>query len=221
MSTPIIDLFTARGKLVPKDVSPWQTFSGRGMKFHLQSYDWCCGVDSAGKGCACVSHLSMKAFLGLMKMETVICTPYAKDVPLYSFDSISAFGQKSLLLEVYDTQVGPIDLAAMDAIKESHKYLKDKHPKPAWYDTLRFSPSLFKEGGKSHLENLATEMTTAYLDLFATARDVERSEKVARSSAYVESLISNGGPAINTVRKMLGDEASETLFRKFLFGVEE
>ena len=95
----MIDLFALRGKLFPKDVSPWQTFSGRGMKFNLQSYDW--------NECACVSHLSMNAFLGLMKMETVICTPYAKDVPLFSFDRINALGKKSLLLEVYDTQVEP------------------------------------------------------------------------------------------------------------------
>lgn len=212
MDDTIIDLFASRGKLVPKDVSPWQTFSGRGMKFHLQSYDW--------NGCACVSHLSMKAFLSLMTMETVICTPYAKDVPLFSFDSINAFGKKSLLLEVYDTQINPIDLTTMIAVKDSYNDLNDRHPKPAWYDNLRLSPSTFKEGNKVRLSKLATEMTTAYLDLFATASDVERSAKVAKSSAYVEGLICNGGPAINTIRKMLGDEATETLFRKFLFGVQ-
>ena len=208
----MIDLFASRGKLFPKDVSPWQTFSGRGMKFNLQSYDW--------NGCACVSHLSMNAFWGLMTMETIICTPYAKDVPLFSFDSISAFGKKSLLMEVYDTQVEPISLTAMDAVKESYKDLTDKQPKPAWYDNLRLSPSTFKEGAKVRMSMLATEMTTAYLDLFATAREVECSAKVAKNSTYVEGLISNGGPAINTIRKMLGDEATDTLFRKFLFGVQ-
>ena len=208
----MIELFASRGNLVSKDVSPWQTFSGRGMKFRLQSYDW--------NGCACVSHLNMRAFLGLMTMETVICTPYAKDVPLFSFDSISAFGKKSLLMEVYDTQVAPIDLKRMDAVKEAYKDLKNKQPKPAWYDHLRLSPSTFKEGDDVRLSKLAGEMTTAYLELFATARDVERSAKVEKSRAYVEGLISNGGPAINAVRKMLGDAAAETLFRRHLFGTE-
>lgn len=209
----MIDLFASRGKLVQRDVSPWQTFSGRGMRFQLQSYDW--------EGCANVSHLSMRAFLGLMTMETIICTPYSKDLPLYSYDGICAFGKSSLLLEVYDTQVEPVDLATMDAVKAAYGDLKDKQPKPAWYDNLRLSPSTFKAGGKTRLSQLATDMTTAYLDLFATARDVERSAKVARSSAYVEGLINNGGPAINTIRKMLGDEAAETLFRQFLFRTEE
>ena len=216
----MIDLFASRGKLVPKDVSPWQTFSGKGMRFRLQSYDWCCGVVSADNACACVSHLSMKAFLGLMTMETVICTPYAKDVPLFSFDSINAFGKKSLLLEVYDTQVNPIDLTPMDTIKDAYNDLNDKQTKPAWYDKLRLSPSTFKEGDKNRLSLLATDMTTAYLDLFVSACDVERTAKNAKNSVYVEGLITNGGPAINTIRKMLGNEATETLFRRFLFGTE-
>ena len=64
-------------------------------------------------------------------------------------------------------------------------------------------------------------MTTAYLDLFATACDVERSAKVAKSREYVEGLIRNGGPAINAVRKMLGDASTETMFRRFLFGTDD
>ena len=64
------------------------------------------------------------------------------------------------------------------------------------------------------------EMTTAYIDLFATAREVNPVAKTARNSAYVEGLINNGGPAINTVRGILGNEAAETLFRRFLFGTE-
>lgn len=210
MNGSVVDLFAQRGKLVAKDVSPWQTFSGKGMKFQLQSYDW--------EGCACVSYLSMRAFLGLMKMETLICTPYTKDLPIYSYDRITAFGKKSLLLEVYNTQVEPVDLSSMVAVKESYKDLKDKQPKPAWYDSLRLSPSIFKEGKEERLAQLATAMSTAYLDLFATAREVDRAVKTERNRTYVEGLISNGGPAINAVRGMIGDEAAETLFRRFLFG---
>ncbi len=212
MNNSIVDLFAQRGKLIAKDVSPWQTFSGKGMKFQLQSYDW--------EGCACVSYLSMRAFLGLMKMETLICTPYTKDLPIFSYDKIKAFGKKSLLIEVYDTQVESVDLSTMDRVKESYKDLKDKHPKPAWYDSLRLSPSTFKEGPEAQLTQLATSMTTAYLNLFPTAHEVDRDVKTAKNRLYVEGLISNGGPAINAVRGMLGDEAAETLFRRFLFGTE-
>jgi len=208
----MIDLFAKRGTLVPKDVSPFQTFSGKGMKFRLQSYDW--------DGCACVSHMSMRTFFGLMTMETVICTPYAKDLPLFSFDGVKAFGKTTLFIEFYDTLVAPVDLSALERVQQSYKDLKDKTIKPAWYDSLKLPPSTYKIGCGARMSQLPTEMATAYLDLFATAREVDRSAKTARNRAYVEGLISNGGPAINTVRDMLGAEPAETMFRRFLFGTE-
>ena len=212
MNGSVLNIFSERGTLVAKDVTPWQTFSGKGMKFQLQSYDWA--------GNACVSYLTMRAFLGLMKMETIICTPYLKDLPIFSYDLINAIGKRTLLIEVYDSQLEPIDLSTMQSVKESYRDLKDKSLKPNWYDNLRLSPSTSKVGPSSRLSSLTTEMTTAYTDLFATAPTVDPAAKTARNSTYVEGLISNGGPAINTIRQMLGSEAAETIFRRFLFGTE-
>ena len=212
MATGMIDLFAQRGNLAPKDVTPWQTFSGKGMKFHLQSFDW--------DGCACVSYLTMQAFYGLMKMETLICTPYTKDLPIFSYDLINAIGKRTLLIEVYDTQLEPVDLSPMLSVKESYRDLKDKSVKPNWYDSLRLPPSTCKVGSSSRLSALTTEMTTAYIDLFAAACTVDPAAKISRNSTYVEGLIGNGGPAINTVRGILGNEPAEALFRRFLFGTE-
>ena len=91
-----LELFENKGALVSKDVAPFETFSGNGMTFHLQSFEW--------NDCPCVSHLSMRAFFGLMRMETLICTPYTKDMPLLSYDYIRAFGRHTLLVETYDTR---------------------------------------------------------------------------------------------------------------------
>ena len=212
MATGMIDLFAQRGTLAEKDVSPWQTFSGKGMKFKLQSYDW--------NGCACVSHLAMRAFFGLMRMETIICTPYSKDLPLFSYDGMKLPGKQIVFLEQYDTQLAPADLSTMDAVKAAYSDLEDKPMKPAWYDHLKLSPTVYKTGRGPRFQSLAEEMTTAYIDLFPTARDVDPAAKNARNSVYVEGLISNGGPAINTVRNILGNEAAETLFRRLLFGTE-
>ena len=212
MNGSVLDLFAKNGSLVAKDVSPWQTFSGKGMKFRLQSFDW--------DGCACLSHLTMRAFLGTMRMETVICTPYAKDLPIFSYDFINAFGRRTLLVEVYDTLVHPADLSAMQEVKSRYGDLKDKTLKPNWYDSLRLAPSTAKVGGASRLSAMAMEMTAAYIGLFPAARVVDPAERTVRNWAYVEGLIANGGTAINTIRQMLGNEAAETLFRRFLFGTE-
>ena len=207
-----LDLFAKNGKLIAKDVTPWQTFSSKGMTFQLQSYDW--------DGCACLSYLTMRAFLGVMKMETLICTPYAKDLPLFSYDFISAFGRRILIVEVYDTQVEPADLSDLQAVKEAYRDLKDKPLKPAWYDNLRLPPSTAKVDSASRLSALASEMMAAYIALFHVAREVDSAVKTVRNRTYVEGLINNGGPAFNTISKMLGVDAAKTLFRRFIFGTE-
>ena len=206
-----LELFARHGKLVPKVVTPFETFSGRGMTFHLESFDW--------NGCACVSHLTMRAFFGLMKMDTLICTPYAKDMPLFSYEYICALGKRTLLVEAYDTLVKPVDLSTMDAVKARYQDLSDKPTKPAWFDKLKLSPTVCKTGKEPRLSALATEMTTAYLELFATARDIDRSAKTAKNSAYVEGLI-NDGPTFRAVSKMLGVAQAKILFRCFLFGTQ-
>ena len=211
MNISILELFINKGVLVPKNVTPFETFSGRGMTFHLESFDW--------NDCACVSHLTMRAFFGLMKMDTLICTPYAKDLPLFSYDYICALGKRTLLVEAYDTLVQPVDLSTMDAVKVRYQDLQDKPTKPAWFDKLKLSPTVCKVGKEQRLSALATEMTTTYLELFATARDIDRSVKTAKNCAYVEGLI-NDGPTFRVVCKMLGVEQAKILFRRFLFGTE-
>jgi hypothetical protein len=207
-----LDLFSKNGILVPKDVTPFQAFSGKGMTFQLQSYDW--------NGCACVSQLTMRAFFGLMKMDTLICTPYAKDMPLLSYDYISALGRHTLMVEVYDTLVSPVDLSSMLTVKDNYQDLKDKPTKPAWYDSLKLPPTVCKVGNGTRLSAMATEMISAYLDIFASARDIDRRAKTSRNSAYVEGLI-HDGPTFKVVSKMIGAESAKTLFRRFLFGTEQ
>ena len=206
-----LELFANKGALVRKEVTPFETFSGRGMTFHLESFDW--------NGCACVSHLTMRAFFGLMKMDTLICTPYAKDLPLFSYDYISAMGKKTLLLETYDTLVEPVDLSTMDEVKARYQGLKDKTTRPAWFDKLKLSPTVCKTGKEARLTGLTTDMISAYLELFASARDIDKGVKTAKNSTYVEGLI-NDGPTFRAVSKMIGIEDAKTLFRRFLFGTE-
>ena len=64
----------------------------------------------------------------------------------------------------------------------------------------------------------AAEMMAAYLDLFPKVAPCDPEAKRRRSSDYVEGLISNGGLAIGLMRRIWGDEATEDLFRRFIFG---
>ena len=207
----MLELFANKGILVPKDVTPFQTFSGKGMTFHLESFDW--------NSCACVAHLTMHAFFGLMKMDTLICTPYAKDMPLFSYDYICALGRRKMLVETYDTLVQPVDLSAMTAVKKKYAHLQDKSTEPAWFDALKLPPTVCKTGDDTSLKAMATEMTEAYLTCFETARDIDYTAKNKKNSTYTEGLIQDG-PTFRAVSKMIGVEPAKTLFRKFLFGTE-
>ena len=181
------------------------------MRFELESYDW--------NGWACVSHLTMRAFFGLMKMDTLICTPYSKDLPIFSYDSICALGRRTLLLETYDTLVESVDLSPMVTVKNKFSDIKDKPTKPAWYDELKMAPTVCKTGKEAALNQMTQEMIAAYLDLFEAAREVERDVKIAHNSRFAEGLIKDG-PAFRAVSKMIGVEEAKILFRKFIFGTE-
>ena len=137
--------------------------------------------------------------------------------PLFSYDFISAFVRKTLLLETYDTLVGSVDLSTMTAVKEQYSDLKDKTMRPAWYDRLKLPPTVCKTGNGARLEVMTERMLKAYIDLFATARDIDSAVKNERNSAYVEGLI-NDGPTYRAVSRMIGAEDAKTLFRQCLFG---
>ena len=132
-------------------------------------------------------------------------------------DGLAAWPLYPLLLETYDTLVGSVDMSTMTAVKEQYSDLKDKTMRPAWYDRLKLPPTVSKTGQGARLEVMAEQMLKAYIDLFSTARDIDRAVKNERNSAYVEGLI-NDGPTYRAVSRMIGAEDAKTLFRQCLFG---
>ena len=79
--------------LVPKDLGEDARRSKRGMTFETKSWE------IRGVGHLCV--LRMNAFLGLMKMETVVIAPFEADLPLYNADWVKAFGTETQIAELY------------------------------------------------------------------------------------------------------------------------
>lgn len=207
----LFETFAGFGAIEKREVTPTDSFSGKGMHFTLEVYDF--------EGCANISFLSMKAFFGLMKMDSLICTPYSRDLPIYSVDGIYVPGKDTALIELYNTQIDAVDLSSMDAVKAKYSFLKEKQNKPYWYDSLHLSPTCTKTGGRADCKALLFEMTGAYASLFKDAKDCDPSIKSEKNGVFVEGLISNGGPAIDTIRSILGKDAAEELFRRFIFRV--
>ncbi|MBQ2256649.1 MAG: hypothetical protein II330_07270, partial [Clostridia bacterium] len=54
-------------------------------------------------------------------------------------------------------------------------------------------------------------------DYYPAADTADKAQKRARSAAYVDGLLENGGPPTNAFKKTLGEDATAKLFREVLF----
>ena len=183
-----------------------------GMKFDIRSYK--------AEGLGHVSVMSAKGFFGLMKMDTLIVNPYDVDLPLYSYDRIFAMGNDVLIVELYDTIADP-DSFGMRDVKESYTDLTERDPGEHWYDSIKLPMSISKKGKKLNTPRM-NELTIEHFKAYLTeAKPTDMTSlKLEKTSAYVEGLISKGGPSTDAFKKAIGEERTAELFRNILFGTK-
>ena len=133
LGTGILDALKGRFALEKLDIGADARLSKSGMVFETESY----AVKDLGHLCI----LRMKAFLGLMKMETVVLAVKEKDLPLFNLDWVSAAGKETMLAELYDTQLQPLPekaLGRFQALKDRDGDLPQREKKPSWYDSILY-----------------------------------------------------------------------------------
>ena len=209
--------------LVPKDLGEDSRRSKRGMTFETKSWE------IRGVGHLCV--LRMNAFLGLMKMETVVIAPFEADLPLYNADWVKAFGTETQIAELYDTQLEPWPGEAQkkfEDIQEEYLDVEDNESGEHWYDSVLYPVSIHKKG--KGLTDRFNDAAKDYIDLFA-AELAELSEpaaagkcpadlKRARVGDFARTLVENDGPAVNMMAKLFGEETMRRIVLKHMYGVE-
>lgn len=214
MTRKLLGLIGEKYELSALDIGEFAALKVNKMKFSLSAY--------SAKGLGHVSVMQAKGFFGLMKMDTVMIVPEAVDLPLYSYDRIYAMGNDTLIVELYDTLTSVTDLSALDLAKQRHAELPERDPGTHWYDDIKLGQSISKKGKKAHtsaLDALATEHLAAYLSAPAgITADTEKKRELTLS--YVNGLLEQGGPSTDVFKKELGQETTERLFKKVLFGVE-
>lgn len=170
--------------------------------------------------------LRMKAMLGLMRMETVVFAVSGRDVPLLNLDWVKAAGKETQIVELYDTQLQPCpeeNLAAYQRLLERDAELQDYVSGGAhWYDGLLYPCSYHKTGKDvgDRLARAAQDYAAEYLKQLAAAPDCDAAAKMAKIRAFAESLLANGGPAVDQVTKLFGRETAERLILRHMYGVE-
>ena len=186
-----------------------------GMKFVIKAYH--------AEGLGHVSVMRASGFFGLMKMETVMVTPIDLDLPLYSYDRIHAFGNDTLIVELYDTVVDKYDDRALSAIKEKFSSIPERDPGEHWYDSIKLKSSISKKGKKAHTPALDELAELHFVGCFwplAKLTDF-KGEKRDKINAYVNGLLEHGGPSTDVFKKALGEKKTKKLFKKVLFGIDE
>lgn len=208
----IKDLFV-EDRLTRIDIKDYQDIKAGMIKFHIECYD----VKDFGR----VSLLLGK-MMGLMKMETLLFTPFYRDAPLLSYDLIQVLKKDTLIIELFDTCNTRKEYSALSSLKDSFKDLKDHKMKEAWYDSLLLKESLFKEGRKQteEISKASLSYLKEYLSLFEKEEDIDPKRKKELHKNYVQGLLSNGGPSTDFFLKKLKETKTRELFLKYLFGVE-
>ena len=208
----LLETLKEKYPLTKLDVGEFSTLKASGMTFSVSAY--------YAEGLGHVSVMRAKGFFGLMKMDTLMITPTDLDLPLYSYDRIYAMGNDTLIVELYDTLVNPLDLSALDEVKAKFTHLAERDAGEHWYDDIKLKQSISKKGKKAQtgdFDALTLEHFTAYLNANACAV-TDEAKKKELSSRYVKGLLSQGGPSTDVFKKQLGEEKTKTLFENVLFG---
>ena len=206
--------------LVQKDLGGDSRLSKRGMTFETKSWE------ISGVGHLCV--MRMKAFFGLMKMETIVIAPFEADLPLYNADWVKAFGTETQIAELYDTQLEPWPETSQKkflGIKAGFADLPDAPSGEHWYDSVLYSCSIHKKG--KGLTDSFNKLAREYTDLFVAELAAAAASgkcpvdlKKARVSEFAHKLVANDGPAVSMMAKLFGKETMQRIVLKHMYGVE-
>ena len=207
--------------MIPIDIGGSSYFKDSGMSFYINRY--------AVEGLGNLSTVSVRAILGIMKMDTLILTPYQKDLPLFSYDYIKAMGNHTMLTEFYDTVVdkGPEHSRLIDqlkVVKGEYSSLPDHDLGSHWYDYLKLEGSVSKRvKGKQSLEldKLSAALLKEYLECSKNYPELDNTQdKKLKTAEYVNGLFINGGPSTDQFIKLLGRESAYALFQEHIFGIK-
>ncbi len=214
MNRWIFDAAAARFPLREGDPGEFAVIRGRGMTFRVRVFD------APGAGGLCL--MEMRAFGGLMKMETAVFSPTGRDGPLFSTDLIEAAGKDTLLLELYDTTASHPGFAPLGECKARHAALPAHDPGEHWYDSMRLGVSDFKKG-KGLLpafEAYAQDYAREYFSLLADCPLCDEAEKKKRNAAYTDGMLQHGRPAVSQFVRMIGEEKTAAFLRRCMFRAE-
>ena len=217
VSSYLIDKLSSKHAVNRIDIGSDATLKKGLLRFNVERYD----VEDIGNLCV----LSMRGFWGFVKMETVVLASVTKEVPLFNTDSISFGKQTVQIVELYDTRSAPGDgslESACQAVKDKDADIEDYSGSTGEY-AAKLMPCSYGKKSKKAAARM-TESAKKYVDLFAKELENAPCHDVAagraKNAEFADSLLNNGGPAVNKIRKMFGDETAKRIIRDHMYGAD-
>lgn len=212
-----LGMLKGRYDVTKEDIGTDARMKAKGMAFTTESY----GVG----GFAHLCIVRMKGFFGLMKMETVVFTVTGKDMPLINLDWVSAFGRETMMIEMYDGQLSPYpdeNLKAFAELKARDADIADGASSAHWYDSITYPCSYHKKDKKKsdRFNAAAHDYFAAFLDQAEQLPACDPEEKEGKAKAFAERLLAEGGPAVDQVKKLFGEDFAKRLVLNHMYGVK-
>ena len=217
MNELLLDRLKREYEVKQLDIGKDASLSKKGMHFEIASYE----VKGLGHLCT----MSMKAMLGLMKMETAVLTAQEKDLPLFNLDRVSAMGKMTQLVEFYDDQIEALKKETFDdfmKIKETAERFEDYSSGDHWYDSILYLFSYAqKNGNNKAFDAVCIRYIEAYLKLAREAENCDPEQKKQKIEAFAQELFRQGGPAVNQFKKLFGEDTARRVVLNHMYGTEE
>lgn len=187
-----------------------------GATFRINAYD--------AKGLGHVATVEMKRFIGSWDMQSLIITPFEKDMPIYYYNRHRNKGEYICRLEAFCGKYEQVDFSAMEAVLEKYAALPEEAPFDLWYNEYKLPVCAIKKVAKNQKESLSPmiwDHFSAYMDVLETAPECKPTEKKKRFNAFVKQLCENGGIAVVDIfYATYKQQVTEKLAFEVLFGLK-
>ena len=202
--------------LVRKDIGQDASLSSGGIVLETE----CFAAADFGRICM----LSMEAPGGAMKMETVLLVPVYSDVPLLNLDRVITPSGQTQIIELYDVQITPYPealLAEYQELKEEDGDIAEMPGDSHWYDTILYPCSYHKTGTQTgeRFQKTAERYLHTFAGQLRFAKPCDPEEKGCKIRTFAERLYSEGGPAVEQIKMLFGEETAKRLILDHMYGV--
>ena len=130
------------------------------------------------------------------------------------------------MAELYDTQLEPLGeeaIAGFQAIKDRDLDLPDYSSGTAhWYDDILYPCSYAKtgKGVAQRMNEAALDYLDRYLELIKIAPSCDEDAKKVKVESFARTLFTEGGPAVDQVKNLFGDEIAGRLILRHMYGIQ-